>query len=509
MNFKQMKKQIGILFLVILISINYSGSTQEVFELNIGTTNEDHIGGIIEKNNGNFIFVGSKVNNYYNPSNVYGYIAEISKQGKIINEKTVQIPDSLLYFGDIYLNSDDSYSVFGALGSKKNGYTNIFAFLKFDSEFNLLKKYYYKIPENRKSPGGSVIKNKNGNFVIHGSVTSLTSSIALYPYIIEISENGEFIREKYHITVDSPSGDRIFGLIEKQNNSGYFALTQFYPDTNPELPPGRVMNLDENFELLSYICIPEYIHNVGTLKWFTDTTYILSGKKTQYSSYKAQDDDIGLIVLDTLGNEINLKYIGKPDTTDFPGFYSNFDFSSDHSSIFVAGTQDLIFHSFPNSISKIALTKVDKDLNIIWEKFYGSDAYYIVHHIKSTKDGGCIIVSSRYDYTTQNEENDIHILKVDSEGNNIATPVNDELKIEMNEVIVFPNPVSYEINVRTAIQQTGGTFYLYDISGKQVIQTNINNINTTINISRLPSGIYLYKYHNNSKIVGNGKLIIK
>jgi len=507
-----MKKIIFIFILTALSIPEYNATAQSAFELLITTPNEDISRRMVENSEGNFVFVGAKYSNYYLPRKSDGYMIEINKKGEIIREKDIILDDSLIAFHDIRINDEGGYYVLGAVGSNDSGYTEMFAFFEFDREFNILKKDYYTIPENRILPGGFLFKNSNNNFIIYGSVrSSLPPAYGVYPLLIEISVSGEFIREKYFIDTDTTYGAMIFDIIEKKDHTGYFASTQDFPKSENNLR-GRVLSLDKNFELLSYIHTPEKIYNVGNIKWFTDATYILSGTKNQGLPLKAQkdinaqDNDIALLVLDTLGNIINSKYIGKLDTTDFPGFFFNFDYSADNSSIYVAGTQNFVFYPFPDTKSEIILTKLDRDLNVIWEKFYGGDAYYIVQTVQSTSDGGCIIISSRYDYEKPEYQDDIHILKVDFYGGIIASVENKPV-VNVSELIVYPNPGNSDLKIRTAMQRVDGEFYLFDISGKQVLQRQITDIKTIINTIDLKDGIYIYKYIHKNKLVESGKWI--
>lgn len=507
-----MQKTILIVAITTFLLLQFTITAQNAFELSISTLNEDASLRMIQNSEGNFILVGTKYNDYYQPTEINGYIAEINTKGEIEREKNITLDDTLIGLYDILENNKGGYHVFGAVGNIDTGYTDKYAFFEFDKEFNILKKHYYSIPINRKMPGGFAFKNSDNNYIIFGSVrSSKPETYGIFPVLLEISETGAFIREKYLIDTETISGDPIFDIIEKKDHSGYFVITRRFPKSTDGLS-GRVLNLDKNFNLQSHINIPKRVHNAGTIKWFTDTSFILSGTKTLDWSKKttkdinAQDNDIAIMILDTLGNLINSTYIGKPDTTDFPGFFFNFDYVADSSSIYVVGTQGFVFSSFPNTKSKIILTKLDRDLNVIWEKFYGGDAYYIVYSVQTTNDNGCIIISARYNPDKPEYQDDIHILKVDFHGNIIAS-VEDEPTINVSELILYPNPGTSELKIRTAKQSVGGIFYLYDISGKQILQKQITDINTSINTLILQKGIYIYKYIYKNKMLESGKWI--
>jgi hypothetical protein len=386
------------------------------------------------------------------------------------------------------------------LGNKETGNTNKILFLKTDSKFNVLFRKCYSLPKERHRPSVSVFKNKKGNFILYGALGStLPNNLGAFPFLLEISDTGELIYEQ-HITGEKRA-DLIFDIIEKKDKNGYFVVSRFYPEYNSL--QGKIYSLNNKLEFLSYISIPESIHNASTLKWYSDTTFIVSGVKNP----NKQDDEIGLIVMDTLGTKIYSKNFGKPSISDFPAFFCNFDYSLDSSSFYIVGTSGFQYYSYPTVNSSIFLTKADKDLNVLWEKFYGGDAYYNVFNVQTTSDGGCIIISARYDEQTQNYENDIHILKVDSEGN-LQTGIENEVITE-SEMLIYPNPGAEELHIRTAIQSLEGVFCLYDISGKLIINQQITETETQINTSDLSKGTYIYRYQRDGKTIENGKWLKK
>ena len=59
-----------------------------------------------------------------------------------------------------------------------------------------------------------------------------------------------------------------------------------------------------------------------------------------------------------------------------------------------------------------------------------------------------------------------------------------------NSLSVFPNPSSAQININV---QTKGHLSILDLSGQQLLQQEITEPTTTIDISILPSGVYLVK----------------
>jgi hypothetical protein len=69
---------------------------------------------------------------------------------------------------------------------------------------------------------------------------------------------------------------------------------------------------------------------------------------------------------------------------------------------------------------------------------------------------------------------------------------------------LYPNPGIHTLYIKTASEKVN--FEMYDITGKQIMQQNING-NTTINTSTLHPGMYFYRILQNGVVKENGKWI--
>jgi hypothetical protein len=77
------------------------------------------------------------------------------------------------------------------------------------------------------------------------------------------------------------------------------------------------------------------------------------------------------------------------------------------------------------------------------------------------------------------------------------------------EITIFPNPFSTQttIMINDASQIKTYALIIYNVLGKEVINTNIAKQLNTIEMGNLPSGIYFYKVIGNDKVIQSGKLI--
>ncbi|MCX6286188.1 MAG: T9SS type A sorting domain-containing protein, partial [Bacteroidetes bacterium] len=192
-------------------------------------------------------------------------------------------------------------------------------------------------------------------------------------------------------------------------------------------------------------------------------------------------------------------------TVSYPAYNTNLDFLNVNN-IFLGGIANQDWGGiFSYNLSFIILGKIDSSLNLTWQKYYGGDMYYMVWSIIATTDGGCIIGASSNDLTTQGEERDVYILKVDSNG--IVTGINNQPPVLTPEVIVYPNPGNDRIYVETQLKNA--IFFLYDLTGREVLHACLLPVRNSIQVQNLKSGLYIYKLIQNSQVKECGKWIKK
>lgn len=91
-----------------------------------------------------------------------------------------------------------------------------------------------------------------------------------------------------------------------------------------------------------------------------------------------------------------------------------------------------------------------------------------------------------------------------------ATRMHEDVfvKSEKQAIDVYPNPAKNTVNVNL-IGYTGiSVIRLYDITGREIMMRKTSEINSQINVTALPAGVYLMKITNGDKVVF-GKKIIK
>jgi len=65
---------------------------------------------------------------------------------------------------------------------------------------------------------------------------------------------------------------------------------------------------------------------------------------------------------------------------------------------------------------------------------------------------------------------------------------------------IYPNPVRESLTITTKESLSGALVTIYDIFGNELLNKDINNSKTIINVDKLTSGIYFLRLTNDKKI---------
>ena len=74
-------------------------------------------------------------------------------------------------------------------------------------------------------------------------------------------------------------------------------------------------------------------------------------------------------------------------------------------------------------------------------------------------------------------------------------------------ISIFPNPTTGFVSIEVAQAYANAAFEAYDALGKLVVKESLTKNNTTVNLSNLQEGIYLYKVLQDKTVVKTGKLV--
>jgi hypothetical protein len=487
------------IFYVLLIIINiffFSGylNAQHTFEKTLSGPDDQLINQLIEDIDGNYVMVGRIKNN---ESSLYnGYLLKIDSTGDLIQEKIISIDDTIssLFF-NIHLFNNHFY----ILGSKMVIYpdTSKLWYLKLNSNLEIEDEKLLNIPNSRWFSYMNSIIDSDTNLVITGYTTRLdeTNNYNNDAFFYKVNINGDSLKSNFY-TSSIPLYFS-FDIIESRDSSMYYAFVSHFESTSG----GQKLILNKNLDSLEIHSIPMGIYDFYSPTYIIENEILLCGKGSPDQSELYALNVISINVQTELIHYNHFEIGGS--MRDHPAMYNGVSKFEDN--IYVGGTSNMDYmNPFWSSFdSWFHLVKINPDISPMWEYWYGGDAYYFLYSILATNDGGCIMVGNRYDYEAQDQERDIYVVKVDSNGLITWT---QEIPIDKPETTVYPNPGTNQLNIKTTGSEMD--FELLNINGQVVIRQRLDDNSSIINAESIKSGIYFYRLiDKKNKIVQTGKWI--
>lgn len=475
-----MKNILHIQFLLLFLSLTVH--SQNTFEFNLKGEQDQVPGAMIEDSQGNIIFT------VWN--NQYAEILKLNQNGDIIDSvKIFNSENSKCDLFSMLKSENDEFYAFGYWEENSEFY---FWVTKFDADFNLILNSKFPVDGRVVTVYSYSIYNSEGNIVSVMPYETNPPNTKLVIY--EINQSGELIQFR---NLESYGNGIIYScdLIEVEPNE-----YRIYTSSSLQKTICYCNEVNSDFDLIDSYTLPWYLGDLTTVKKINDTSLIIAGKKILFENN--DDFQLGIIETDLQNNLLISNDFGKTDTNDYPGNHNTMDFL-EIDNIYYGGTSNLTYPYFSNIPSWLLLNKIDENLNLKWQKYYGGDACYLLMSILATLDGGCVMAGSRYDYQTQNQERDVYLIKVNEDG--LITWAHNIPEIT-KEILIYPNPGNDLIHIKSF--QNTLTIELYNNNGQQTISHKITNQNITLNTRNLNSGIYFYRILNDkNKTIETGKWI--
>ncbi len=471
------------IFLTLFLHLLFSTIAQTSFEYVLRDTT-DHLGGsMIECSNGDIII--SVTNNQF------AKLIKLNNEGIFTDSIDILNPvNGKCELFHLLKVDNNKFMAFGKYNTETS--FNLWA-VTFDYSLNIIGDTKIPVNGNISPIYQYAIINDIGNIV---TLSTYEQVPTYYDVMLhELSADGNLIKEKLF------DGYGIASDIIQLPSTQYRIIV--YGDIQKSFI--KTYCLDSDFAIENSCPVPWDLHFHNTIKLLNDTTLLITGKKI--FSGGSNERNLGLVKTDLNNNLIDYEHYGKTDTMDYPAVHNNLDFISENN-IYYGGISnlDLVNPYFSHMPSWFFLNKIDGNLNLKWQKFYGGDACYFPWAILATQDGGCVMAGTRYDYHTQtNQERDLYVLKVDGGGLITWT---QEIPLEIQLATVYPNPGTNLLNIKTDNKKLD--FELMNLNSQVVIRQMLNNNHKTINTESLKSGMYFYRLiDNKNKTIETGKWIKK
>ena len=434
-----------------------------------------------------------------------------------------------------------------------DAYYATFAFMSYDTVYSYIRKFDYNgdsikqvrlCKDSLKVYCGSMLINDEGNIVVVGfarntyngnysimlleltpdleivKTGACATSFAQIGFTDLIKDNKSYIysgdytndNEENIFTFRFDTNFQVLGANTFNDSYKFHFSTAIDPTTNNiKLAVcgsanngtfGNFYVLDSVLALKRIDTIPKKLVNYYEIRYIKNHLFYLSGKDISVPHY----DNYRIMLMDTSYHIYKDVTFGAVDTIDYPGLDRNMSFLQPNR-VYCGLTRNIAeqIPIYSTNKSWYGVYLLDDSLNILWKRFYGGDAYYMLRVIEATTDGGCLLAGRRYDYLTQDMEFDIVIVKMDSTG--LITSTGPDAVLQAHDAIVYPNPGSNVINIESGPQIYGAWFSLYDLAGKLLERKQLNGQKETLQTSGLPNGVYLWNIVFKGKTLEGGKWV--
>jgi hypothetical protein len=475
-----------ILPIILFLVYNFV-SGQSTFTLLISDSANDYPGDIIELSDQSFILSSEFYTS--SPNQASQRFFKINAQGIITHDSIFENPNgtgTLLKL--VYINDTNIFCIgdWANLGEKDQKWV-----AAADSGFNIHWNKKYQINYNYAKTSAAFL-NSQGRII--SSATATNDISRNYLYFQEYSVTGDTLISSIDSTAYGPI---IFDMMEFPGNGLYTAAVSAYASYSM----GQIITIDSTLKIVGVDSIPNEVYWYNSLKKINDSGYYLSGNKHPNQSY-----DYAIMFLNENNNCKKLSVLGQNDTIDYAGITKSMDFLTSDT-IFLGATSNIALFSghYGNQDSWFVLSNFDSDLNLRWTKYYGGDAYYMLESVVATKDGGAILVGTRYDYQTQSNICGIYLVKVN--GNGVLTNDDHNRPPIVHDAIVFPNPGSDYLIIESGPQISGAQFMMTTINSKQIVSKTLDTGKITVPTQFLQSGTYVWQVVFKDRIIETGKWI--
>lgn len=470
---------------------------QNTFEIYVGSQQQEYAFNFVLDDENNY--VGIVIKTYPVSAMRLSYLYKISETRDTVS-KLFSKPDTILTLRDIIIASKSpiEYLVTGT-GYQKDSSSFFWYsyFARVDANLNIIWEKTYQLHDVHDYSSipfyPNLLKLTDGGF-LHACYLEPR----LKMFLFKISDEGDSLAYRLY---EGDSSGMVQDLTYNYDSTAYWLHTHF-AHYDPSGPESQCITIDFNLQQIEVVYYPRWLGDHLAAKFLPDRNLVVGSRYWGHTLNPAST--LHYIMAYKLGIDFNVLdscYITDPVPTTRTGSRALDFYTPDN--IYMCGEDDAALSTYPTSYNHIAIARMDQNLNLISEKYVGGDANYASASVVASPDGGVLLTCTRYDYLTQYNERDVYILKLDSSDFTVG---NIEHKTpNILNAIVYPNPGSDVINIRTSLKNTH--FELYDLQGQLVLEEQINNLITPINVQQLPPGVYAWKILDETTVHETGKWI--
>ncbi len=500
----------------LLFVIFQTGHTQNTYQVLFASGLDDVVHYISKGDNGEYVVI--KYKNYWGGMQdtsqvvqykIYSFFNDL--QDSLCWPVSFNRLDTTILPHIVYYDSS-FYYVFGAAvfktGQSDTSIIRNDYMAKFDSDKQIVwERFYPRSPEFNDYCNAfdmNILLLTSGNFFTVVGVPKIGSPEAEW-LLREFTKNGEVVKTRVF-------SDYLSGYVQSLTYSFdsseilIHSTTGRIPGCNNLYTAGRgAVILDTvSYDTVGGICYAPDINIEYPYEAAFDKNghLLLAGNYWSFDfEHHVMKEYIAVSVLNSDFQVINSKILSDIDRRAWAGERKCMDIDA-NGNIYIAGVVDWVPDFWPTTYDYIYVAKLDSNLNLITERYFGGDLFYHVMSMLSTTDGGIILGGMQYDYTINNYEQDAFVIKTNA-GLWVGTPAGNTIPV--HSALVYPNPGNGTFKIRTT--EKGSLFMLYNLSGKLLLQTEIKDLVTQQDANRLANGVYVWKLFKNNREIDSGKWI--
>ncbi|MBW6491648.1 MAG: T9SS type A sorting domain-containing protein [Lentimicrobium sp.] len=457
---------------------------------------------IIETNDNHFIFCGA-ITPFPDSNEGIGTLSKITSEGDLILTKNYNMREGNSNYVELLKSSAKSGNYF-LLGSKDymdGSQTHNSVFVNtIDNDLNFVTIRDYGFwADTLNSAWDMEILGDSIAFILSTFETQNSTLWRNYSLIKADLLSDNF---SYFVPDDSIVKAAASIMIDSINAKVKVNYMIFYLTGKPWNP---VANFSYDFTNYEVVMPDNEFYSQTKIGKKDDTTYLISGAFNNYNSlrnlgvaqYNLQDSLL-----------IQVMFPAGIDSVSFPGAgKKNMLVTNDY--IWVMNWFNLVQFGFPCQTEQtyIVLNKLNHNLELLDQIYYGGDGVYFPTEIIETSDH-CVVVTGHFfnnNAVPYNCHFDPFVLKANHEGL-IVNSQSHDLPLAQ-EAIVFPNPGHDYLQVKLAVQHKTVTLELFDFNGRSVSFVEITADMQQVNTSNLSAGIYPYRITANNRVIGGGKWV--
>lgn len=394
---------------------------------------------------------------------------------------------------NVHLFNDELYVIAALRENTDSDF--VIGLFRFNTDLELLDVNINSLVGNKQIGFVNSIIDSDSNLVICGISNDYSVSgvnIGSNGFVYKMSITGDSLGSKFFVSEPnfrkSPSG-----IIEKDDSTGYDLFIRNYTITSN----CSKMNLNKNLEEISVINLSSEIqtddyalHSAthSTPIRINDSLFLISGRYSlneTFFSFTMNDND-SIMLSNYIENENMIigavTYVNSKNGDNiYSGYTSNVSFSDFY---------------FSHDTSHIHIVKFDDELNIIWHKVLGGDAYYNLYRVLACSDGGCLLVANNFEYEDNPDKiRNVYIAKLSIDGDFLWK--REYLVSKM--ISIFPNPVKSVLYLNLSKNVSINEYKIFNQLGDLVLSEQ--HFSGTINVDALSVGTYIIQLSTNIGIV--------